>query len=86
MKLRYILIACVFSFIGWFARGYLQVPTDIEEELAANESICSDDTPPGYASYPVTKNGEIRGCLRVRVGAPDWTLPRQMFVRKGMPQ
>ena len=82
MKIRYLLIAITFALIGWYGHGALQVPSDLEAELAANEEICSSETMDGYASYPVTRHGQIRGCLRVRTGAPDWTLPKQIFVRK----
>lgn len=83
MKLRYIAIAAVFALAGWFGRGeFTPPPSNLEQEIAANEAICADETPPGYASYPVTRHGEIRGCLRVRTGASDWTLPRQMFVKR----
>ena len=83
MKLRDLVLAIALAALaGWLGRGALQVPSDLEEEIAANEAICADETPKGYASYPITRNGQIRGCLRVREGAPDWTLPKQMFVRK----
>lgn len=83
MKLRYLILALTFGLAGWFGRGEMQPPpSGLEEEIAANEAICADETPKGYASYPVTRNGEIRGCLRVREGAGNWTMPRQMFVRR----
>jgi len=83
LKLRYVFLAAVFVLAGWFGRGeFTPPPSMLEQEIAANEAICADETPKGFASYPVTRNGEIRGCLRVRSAANDWTLPRHMFVRK----
>lgn len=83
MKLRYLAIAAVFALAGWFGRGeFTPPPSILEQEIAANEAICADETPKGYASYPVTRNGEIRGCLRVRVASSDWTLPKQVFVKR----
>jgi hypothetical protein len=83
MKLLYFVLAIALAALaGWVGRGALQVPSGLEEEIAANEAICADETPKGYASYPITRNGQIRGCLRVREGTRDWTLPKQMFVRK----
>lgn len=83
MALRYAIIAALAFGGGWGLRQSLIVQNDIEAELMANEEICASDTPKGMVAYPVTKYGEIRGCLRVRENSKDWTLPKHLFVRKG---
>lgn len=55
--------------------GY-NVPRKAEEsqahvELQANELACERRAPLGYTAYPITKLGELRGCLFVNQDNPD---------------
>lgn len=34
-------------------------------DVAANEKVCRDTAPRGFAAYPITRLGELRGCLFV---------------------
>lgn len=84
--IRDLIIAAVCCVVGWYARGYLDMPVSaIEAEIVAHQEVCADDTPSGYASYPVTHWGELRGCLRVKVDSPAWLTSPSMFVRKVRP-
>ena len=40
-------------------------------EIDANETVCQAQAPAGFASYPITRWGELRACLYVDEADPD---------------
>lgn len=55
--------------------GY-NLPRDAYEsqaavEIRANEHACTFQAPPRSAAYPITKHGELRGCLYVDEVNPE---------------
>lgn len=57
-------------FIAWVLTAALvgrQFAPGAEErgDIVVNEKVCSDTAPKGFAAYPITRMGELRGCLFV---------------------
>lgn len=78
--MKYLLIAVITGTLG-FLVGELRGEQSLAEQIAAHQDVCSDNASPGYASYPVTHWGELRGCLRVPESSPPWAMARSHFVK-----
>lgn len=55
--------------------------SDLAHEIAENEATCATKKGVSAVAYPVTKWGELRGCLHVPEAEPSWSMSRSYFVR-----
>jgi hypothetical protein len=57
----------------------------LEEELYKNEQACAKEKRPGFASYVVSRNGLLRGCLLVKENADPIMRTGTIFIWKRPP-
>lgn len=83
------LILALAGAIVAFLYGEHRGEHQMAEQIVANENACADGNQPGWASYPVVRLGELRGCLRVPPEAaakgPRYLRPQAVFVAKREP-
>lgn len=59
--LMFVAWVCAAAMLGrQFAPG-----TEERGDVIVNERVCKESAPHGFASYPITRVGELRGCLYV---------------------
>jgi hypothetical protein len=69
-------ILLAFSLLGMAARW-----GGPQEELQRNEDACAAHVRPGFVSYPVTRWGELRGCVVV----PETADPQRALMVRFVP-
>lgn len=65
MKGRHWMIGLVAVLVGLVLGHNLPPDEKVRGDIAANEKACFDTAPHGFAAYPITRAGELRGCLFV---------------------
>ena len=71
MRVRDVLL--VLAGLGAAVLVARQIPADRagRDLIESNEQACSSAAPRGFAGYPVTRMGELRGCLFVDKANPE---------------
>lgn len=65
MRGRHWMLATVAVLVGLLVGHNLPADERVRGDIEANEKVCSGTAPRGFAAYPITRMGELRGCLFV---------------------
>lgn len=65
MKVRHVLLFMVGGLLALIIGRQLSPGVDEKGDMVANERACKETAPRGFAAYPITRMGELRGCLFV---------------------